>query len=116
MAEARIREAIERGEFDDLPGKGRPVELEDLSAVPEELRAGYLLLKRAGLLPEEMELRKELVTLERLLAACEDEAEREGLQKRWNERALRYRVLMERRRRTAAHWEYAGRIRRRLGL
>jgi hypothetical protein len=40
IAEARIREAMERGEFDDLPGKGRPLVLEDLSRVPEDLRSG----------------------------------------------------------------------------
>ena len=70
LAEQRIREAIARGELDDLPGKGRPLQLDDLARVPEELRAGYTLLKSAGCLPEELELRKEMVTLRDLLAAA----------------------------------------------
>ena len=54
IVEARIRDAIARGEFDDLAGKGRPLAFEDLSAVPHDLRAAYLLLNNAGVLPEEM--------------------------------------------------------------
>jgi hypothetical protein len=63
IAEARIRDAMARGDFDNLAGKGCRLELDDLSRVPEDLRAGYLLLKNAGVLPEEMQLRKEMVTL-----------------------------------------------------
>jgi len=43
LAEARIAEARERGAFDDLPGTGRPLPLNDDTLVAEELRAGYLL-------------------------------------------------------------------------
>ena len=54
IAERRIQEAIERGEFDDLPGKGKPLHLgEDDRSVPEELRMAYRMLKNAGLLPPE---------------------------------------------------------------
>ena len=43
-------EAIERGEFDDFPGKGKPLHLgEDDRTVPEELRLAYRMLKNAGL-------------------------------------------------------------------
>ncbi len=45
IAEQRILEAQRKGEFDNLPGKGKPLELEDLSWVPEELRIGYHVLK-----------------------------------------------------------------------
>ena len=116
IAEARIREAIERGELENLPGRGKPVKIEDLSRVPEDLRVGYLMLKRAGVLPPELELQKDMITLERLIAACEDDEERAALRRRWNERALRFRILMERRKRTPAHTRYAGKLRRRLGL
>ena len=44
LAEQQIDEAHARGDFDDLAGAGRPLQLEDLSQVPEELRAAYLLL------------------------------------------------------------------------
>jgi hypothetical protein len=54
LAEARIDDAMARGVFDDLPGAGKPLELQDLSGVPEHLRAGYLLLKNAGFAPPEL--------------------------------------------------------------
>lgn len=98
MAEERLREAIREGEFDELPGRGEPLELEDLSRVREDLRAGYMLLKSAGCLPEEMEVRKELVRLSDLLDACRDDDERGTLEARRSSLLLRYEILMERRR------------------
>jgi len=77
IAERRILEAMERGEFDDLPGKGKPLNLEDEDPmVPEELRMAYRMLKNAGLLPPELELRKEILRLQDLLDAVRDEGER----------------------------------------
>ena len=115
IAEARIREAMAGGEFDDLPGRGRPLVLEDLSRVPEDLRAGYLLLKNGGVLPEEMQLRKETVTLEALIDACNDPEERTRLRKDLNAKLIRYRILMERRRpRVALPREYHARLLARL--
>lgn len=67
IAETRIREAIERGELSGLPGEGRPLQLDDDSAIPEELRAAYRILKNAGFLPPELQLRKELREAEHLL-------------------------------------------------
>ncbi|HOB62947.1 MAG TPA: DUF1992 domain-containing protein [Candidatus Competibacteraceae bacterium] len=67
LAEARIQEAIDRGELRGLPGEGRPLQLDDDSAIPEELRAAYRLLKNAGFLPPELQLRKEVREAEQLL-------------------------------------------------
>jgi hypothetical protein len=67
IAEARIQEAIERGELSGLPGEGKPIRLDDDSAIPEELRPAYRLLKNAGFLPPELQLRKELREAEHLL-------------------------------------------------
>ena len=54
LAERRIEEAIARGEFDDLPGAGRPLDLDDEDPLlPEELRLAYPILKNAGCLPAE---------------------------------------------------------------
>jgi len=99
LAERKLLEAIAAGEFDHLPGFGRPLELEDLSQLEPELRASYLLLKGAGVLPEEMVLRQELVTLGGLLQACSDPEARATLEQRRRALALRYELLMERRRR-----------------
>ncbi len=76
IAEKRIEEAQAKGEFDDLPGRGRPLELEDMSHVPEELRMAYKILRNAGCLPPELAERKEINRLVDLLERCEDEQER----------------------------------------
>lgn len=98
MADAKIREAQEAGLFDDLPGKGKPLELEDLSRVPPELRAGYSLLKGAGVLPEELELRQSTMRLADLLAACEaDDPEAQRLRRELRTASLRVELMAEKR-------------------
>jgi hypothetical protein len=97
IAEARIKEAIERGDFDNLPGQGQPLRLEDLSHVPPELRAAYSILKHNGFLPEEMELQKEILSLDDLIARSTSPEDKTALQKQRLELDIRYRILMERR-------------------
>ena len=99
MAESKIRSAIARGEFDDLPGHGKPLQLEDLSRVPAELRIGYKLLRTAGCLPPELEARKDAARLGALLAATGDPEERARLSRLRSDALLRYQVLADRRRR-----------------
>ena len=67
IAEARIQEAIDRGDLRGLPGEGQPLHLDDDSAIPEELRAAYRLLKNSGFLPPELQLRREMREAEHLL-------------------------------------------------
>lgn len=102
IAENKIREAMLKGEFEDLPGQGRPLQIDDLSRVPEDLRVGYILLKNAGVLPEEMELQKEIINLERLLNRCYEDQTDDGeiiaLKKKITEKMLRFDMLMEKRR------------------
>jgi hypothetical protein len=81
LAEERIKEAQRAGAFDNLPGKGKPLNLEDLSWVPDDLRIGYLVLKNAHVLPPEAELLKDIHTIEDLLKHVEDEGERRALAK-----------------------------------
>ncbi|CAI1129743.1 DnaJ family domain-containing protein [Serratia proteamaculans] len=66
-AERHILDAQTKGEFDNLPGQGQPLELDDDSVVPVELRTGFRLLKNAGYLPAELEDRKEALNIARLL-------------------------------------------------
>lgn len=84
LAEERIREAQARGEFDDLPGTGRPLALDDDAMVPEELRAAYRVLKNAGFVPPEIQVHCEVREVEQLLQAATDEAERARLLARIN--------------------------------
>ena len=76
LAETRIEEAIEAGAFDDLPGAGRPLELDDERFVPEEVRAAYRILKRAGYVPPEVEARKEIAGLTTLIRMLDDGKQR----------------------------------------
>lgn len=75
-AERHITDAQRKGEFDNLPGQGQPLALDDDSAVPEELRSGYRLLKNAGCLPPELEQRKEAMALVDILKGIQREDER----------------------------------------
>ena len=76
IAEQRIREAIENGEFEDLKGMGKPLDLGDESWIPEDLRMAYRILKNAGCLPAELELRKEVLNLRELINTIDDNKER----------------------------------------
>lgn len=116
LAEQKILAAIRRGELDDLPGKGRPIAREDLSGVPEELRMGYKILKNAGMVPEELEINLEIVSLRDLLACCEDPEERERLHRRLTWSQLHLALLMERNARKPDWRRYGDRLRRRFGL
>lgn len=76
IAERRIAEAQARGELDDLPGAGRPLDLDDDALVPADLRVAYRILKNAGYVPPEVEQLRELRQLERCVLAATDEAVR----------------------------------------
>jgi hypothetical protein len=76
LAEARIEEAMRDGAFDDLPGAGRPLAPDDDLLVPEEVRAAYRILKNAGFVPPEIELRRERAHLATLIAALDDDEAR----------------------------------------
>ncbi len=84
IAEQRIQEAMERGEFDNLPGAGKPLTLEDDSHLPADLRIAYKILKNADCLPPELELRKEIRTTEELLAGIQDTQEKYRQMKKLN--------------------------------
>ena len=74
LVEQRLEEAVSRGELENLPGEGRPLELHDDPLVPEELRVAYRILKNAGFVPPEVEAVKDIAALERLVAETGDDA------------------------------------------
>jgi len=98
MAEQKIIEAMENGEFDDLPGKGKPLDFSDLRDVPPELRLEYKILKNAGILPAEMDVKKEIAALETLLALCRNPDEKVSLRQKIADRTVYYNMLLEKRR------------------
>jgi hypothetical protein len=92
LVEQRVAEAEARGEFDDLPGRGRPLQLEDDAMVPEELRAGYRMLKNAGYLPPELRLRGEVREVEQLIRQAEAVEQKALLQRRLHALLLQLRI------------------------
>jgi hypothetical protein len=96
IVEERIQRAQADGLFDNLPGKGKPLKLDDDSFVPEDLRLTYKILKNSNCLPVEMELRKQIFNLRQLLNAAIDEETRRELRRELNVLVLKFNVRQRR--------------------
>lgn len=99
LAEARIRDAFEAGEFEKLEGTGRPLDLDGYFATPEGWRMGLSILRSAGVVPEEVELLKELGRWKERLGQVTTGAERELAQRKVAELSATYEEKMQRYRR-----------------
>jgi hypothetical protein len=97
IAEAKIQDAMGRGEFERLPGRGRPLRLDDMSGVPPHMRLGYKILRNAGLPPPEVELRREVYRLDREIAATTDPRALDELRRRRRDSDLSLAIMLERR-------------------
>ena len=95
LIEEKIREAMEKGEFDDLPGKGKPLDLDAYFATPDDVRLAFSVLKSAGCLPVEVELQKEIESLKARLDVSDDERERQSLRKEIEGKTLKLNLLMD---------------------
>lgn len=84
IAERKIQEAIEEGKFDNLPGKGKPLEFDDDPFTPPHLRLANRILKNAGVLPDWMQVEQEME-----LARKENERAFERLKKEYPRRRER---------------------------
>ena len=91
----KIKEAIARGEFDDLPGKGKPLDLDAYFATPEDVRIGYSILKGAEIIPQEMELLREIEGLKRSLESSTTQSEKTTLRQRLSEKLTSFNMRME---------------------
>lgn len=97
VADRLIRAAMERGEFDNLPGAGKPLDLEEYFAAPEDLRMAYSILKNARCAPAEVELLKEIARLQDAVAAATDAADTQRLRRALSDRQTELRIILERR-------------------
>jgi hypothetical protein len=84
IVEERIKKAQKEGMFDNLPGKGAPLTLDQEPLMASELKLAYKILKNADCLPPELELKKEIERTEELLAGMPDAAQRHRLLKKLN--------------------------------
>ena len=98
IAENRIREAMQAGEFDNLPGAGKPVDLEGYFKLPEHLRVAFSILKSANCVPAEVELLNEIASLEQQLGAAPEEG-KPAIRRALTDRRTQLAVVLERARR-----------------
>ena len=97
IAERRIREAIAEGHFENLPGAGKPLNLEEYFSTPEDVRMAYSILKNANCAPAEVELLNEVSRLERAVAQASDVKHRDSLQRELTNRRTELAVVFEHR-------------------
>jgi hypothetical protein len=97
--EKQIEEAILRGEFDNLEGKGKPLNLDAYFATPEHLRVGYSVLKSNKFVPEEVDRLKEIGQLKEKIKSSTNEDEKKKLTKMLNEKNLALTLILERNKR-----------------
>ena len=90
---------MDRGEFDDLPGKGKPIDLDAYFATPEDVRMGHSILKANNFVPEEVERLNEINELKRRLAETTEETESTRLKKTISDKTLALSLILERSRR-----------------
>ena len=98
IAEGRIREAMEQGVFENLPGAGKPLDLEEYFNTPEEMRVAYSILKNANCAPPEVELMKEVSRLEAAIAASAEVDVTKQLRRTLAHRRIQLSLYLERRR------------------
>ena len=96
IAENRIRSAQDEGIFTNLQGEGKPLNLEDETGVPEDLRLSFKVLKNAGCLPIELELNRQIYSLRQLLMAAIDESARKELRRELNSLLLKQAISHKR--------------------
>lgn len=99
VLEEQIQRAISEGKFDNLKGAGKPLNLDDYFATPEDIRVGYTMLKNHEFVPPEVELMKEIGALKEKIKTSADDAEKKALTKTLNEKTLALDLILERNKR-----------------
>jgi len=99
LVESMIKEAQERGEFDNLPGKGKPIDLTAYFDTPEDIRVAQSVLKNAGMTSREVDLLKEIAELKQVHAAMLDGKKKKEIHKEIEKKQIEFSLMMERQRR-----------------
>ena len=95
IAENRIKEAMAQGQFENLPGAGQPLNLEEYFGAPEDLRMAFSILRSANCVPTEVELLNEVSRLERAITETADAATRQSLQRTLTDRQMQLAIALE---------------------
>lgn len=97
ITEHRIKEGFKNGDFENLPGIGKPLPEDEFANLPEDLRMAYRILKNAGYTQEESTLKKEMMSIEDLIKQGGNESEQSGLKNELNEKLLKYNSVLSKR-------------------
>lgn len=82
IAERKIQEGVEEGKFDDLPGKGKPLDLSEGDSVPLDVRMANKVLKNAGVLPEWIQVQHEILSEREEITRYRERMAAENLKRR----------------------------------
>ncbi len=93
--EIKIKQAMAEGKFDNLQGKGKPLDLSKYREVPEHLRTAYHLLKNAGFVPEEVRLKKEMEFIKEKIKLCDSKSSKDELLRELADISQQYHFYME---------------------
>ena len=93
--EVKIKAAMAEGQFDNLPGKGKPLDLKGYIETPEHLRTAYHILKNAGFIPEEVRLKKEIELIKEKIMRSKSKAEKDNLNKELADITQQFNFYME---------------------
>lgn len=97
--EAIIKEAQERGDFENLKGMGKPLDLSAYFETPEDVRMAYSLLTNAGMVSAEVDLLVEIAALKERLVTTYEEQDRSRIRKLIRDKQLQFNVMAERQKR-----------------
>lgn len=97
--EKLIQEAMDRGEFDNLKGKGKPLDLDAYFSTPEDIRMAFSILRSNEFVPEEVDMLREIRDLKNRLKTCENEAEMANLTRELQQKQLGLTIALEKYRR-----------------
>ena len=99
IVEAIIKEAMERGEFDNLPGKGQPIDLTEYFETPEDVCMANSVLRNAGMTLREVDLLKEIAELKQVLRAVLDEKKKHEIGQQIQQKHVEFSLMLEQQKR-----------------
>jgi hypothetical protein len=94
-----IEEWLAENEPEELPGTGKPLNLDEYFSWPEDQRIGLSLLKNSGCLPLEVERLREIKRLSEEMEKCSDERVRARLSRLLQEEQVELNLRIEAQRR-----------------
>jgi hypothetical protein len=93
--EKLIDEWLAQASAEHLPGKGKPLNLDEYFRWPEDKRVGYSLLRSAGCVPPEVGLLQEIDSLKQSIDQCADPERRRKLLNQLQARQVEFNIHLE---------------------